>query len=84
MKIEPWMTKVAILAAVVLLIVWEIIALSPMAQPESTISEVIWSVCGKGYHVMIPFAAGILCGHLFWQRCSGTTSEKLPSRTRQG
>jgi hypothetical protein len=32
---------------------------------SSTISEVIWSVCGK--MPLIPFAVGILCGHLFWQ-----------------
>ena len=41
--------------------VWAVIA----GGIESTISEVVWSWSIR--RPIIPFAAGIVCGHFFWQ-----------------
>jgi len=34
------------------------------AVPSDTLSEAVWGV----HHPMVTFIAGVLCGHLFWQR----------------
>lgn len=33
--------------------------------PNDTLSEAVWLVAAK--RPLIPFAAGFLCGHFFWQ-----------------
>ena len=47
------------------LALWDVFA---AAQPVSgdTISEVVWAVSAK--HPIIPFALGVVMGHLFWQK----------------
>lgn len=55
---------IGILAAVTLLLVaWDVyVALEPV--PGDTISEVILEAARR--RVVVPFLAGVLCGHLFW------------------
>jgi hypothetical protein len=48
---------------VVLILLYEIVEL--YAHRGYTISEVIWHLCSK--HPLVPFAFGVLMGHLFWQ-----------------
>lgn len=59
MKLTHWV----IIATVVALVGFDIAA---AVTELPTISEVIWANVGK--HPVIPFAAGMLCGHLFWMR----------------
>ena len=33
--------------------------------PGDTLSEAVWDI---SKHPLIPFLAGLVCGHLFWQR----------------
>lgn len=55
--------KYIILAITAGLIVWDIVlAIRPPA--EDTISEVIRKFAHK--HPLIPFAFGVIMGHLFW------------------
>ncbi len=55
--------KVVSGAAVALLAyeVWTLIN----KTPNDTISERIWNV--SMHRPLVPFAAGLLCGHFFWQ-----------------
>lgn len=47
------------------LLVYEIAALHNDC-PDDTISEIVWSATTR--RPIVPFAAGVLCGHFFWQR----------------
>ena len=60
MKPTHWIL-IAITAA---LIAFDIAVACTNSMP--TISEVVWQWCGD--HPVVPFGAGVLCGHLFWQR----------------
>lgn len=33
--------------------------------PGDTLSEAVWKACQRP---LVPFLAGLLCGHFFWQR----------------
>jgi hypothetical protein len=46
------------------LIVYEFVAL--YRSRGETISEIFWRLSRRP---LIPFAFGVLCGHLFWQAC---------------
>lgn len=54
-----------ILLAVVVLVLWDICCLW-RGQDQATISAVIWGLSRK--YPIIPFAAGVLCGHWFWSQ----------------
>lgn len=56
-------TIVLILFAIVLLGGWDIYVASNAASGD-TISEIILSASLR--RPIIPFAAGVICGHLFW------------------
>lgn len=58
------LTKVVLLVAVVLLILYDIVAFLWGGQ-DATISNVIAKLSID--NPIIPFAAGLLCGHLFWR-----------------
>jgi hypothetical protein len=53
---------VSIIAAIIALD----IALGLDAIDGNTISAIIWDWCKKT--AIVPFPAGLLCGHLFWRR----------------
>ncbi len=53
-------------AAILLLLVYEAYAVMN-ACPGDTLSEWVWLY---GQHPMVSFAAGVLVGHLWWQRRS--------------
>jgi hypothetical protein len=57
-------TKVVVLVAVVVLILYDIVAFWWGGQ-DATISQVIVKLSFD--NPIIPFAAGVLCGHLFWR-----------------
>jgi hypothetical protein len=57
-------TASLIVAVVVLGAIYDIIA-AVVGGQESTISVIVWNVSLK--HPVIPFAVGVLCGHLFWR-----------------
>lgn len=57
-------TGVFIVAAFLVIVgydVWAVLA----GGIEATISEVVWEYATS--YPIIPFATGVLCGHLFWQ-----------------
>lgn len=61
-------TKVVMIATAALIILWDIyVAVEP--TPGDTISEVLlgWAM----QHPIIPFAIGVVCGHLFWPQGKG-------------
>ena len=61
-----------LLALVGGLVVYEIVTLANEADGD-TISELVWAATTR--RPVVPFAAGVLCGHLFWQRTrSGPTT----------
>jgi hypothetical protein len=47
------------------LLVYEAVALANECEGD-TISEIMWTATTK--RPLVPFAAGLLCGHFFWQR----------------
>lgn len=47
------------------LVVYEFVTLSN-DRPGDTISEIVWKAAA--HRPLVPFAAGLLCGHFFWQR----------------
>lgn len=61
-------TIVALLACVALLVVWDIhVAVSEADKAPgegATISEVTLGFAKR--HPVLPFAVGVICGHLFW------------------
>ena len=56
------LTTIIILITLTGLIIYDIVI---AVSGGVTISEVVWSVLDKPF---IPFLAGFLCGHLFWQK----------------
>lgn len=55
------------------LLVYEAIALANDCEGD-TVSEIVWAAVAR--RPIVPFAAGVLCGHLFWQ-------ERRERRTRE-
>ena len=53
-----WMTAIFALLAYE---VWTVMN----SAPGDTLSEAVWKY---GQHPMVAFAAGVICGHFFWQR----------------
>jgi hypothetical protein len=58
-------TQIFILSVTALVIVYDFFALFRLGGQAATISARIWEWSEK--YPMIPFGAGIVCGHLFWQ-----------------
>lgn len=60
-------TDIAILVILLLAFAWEAWTLVNK-HPKDTISESVWRASKRP---LIPFLAGMLCGHFFWQseRC---------------
>lgn len=56
------------------LVVYEIVTLRNKCDGD-TISEIVWAATAK--RPIVPFAAGVLCGHFFWQR-----AEERPAESR--
>jgi len=52
-----------VIASVVLLVLLDLLMLS-MGGVDATFSRVIYDASKR--EPIIPFAAGVLCGHLFW------------------
>lgn len=46
------------------LLLYELVALSTKT-PGATISEIVWNATHR--RPILPFAVGLLCGHLFWR-----------------
>ena len=58
-------TTILLIAASVLLIAWDIyVAVAP--PKGDTISEIVLHIAT--HHPIIPFAIGVICGHLFWSQ----------------
>jgi hypothetical protein len=57
-------TQAAWVIAIVGLLAYEAYTLANKV-PGDTLSEAVWAVSG---HPLIPFLAGFVCGHFFWQR----------------
>jgi hypothetical protein len=57
-------TKIVLLLTVIILMLYDIVAYK-VGGPEATISNVIVKLSES--EAIIPFAAGLLCGHLFWR-----------------
>jgi hypothetical protein len=55
--------EVAWLVALALLVVYETVALS---TGRMTLSRFVWTVQRGQYGPLVPFLAGMLCGHFFW------------------
>jgi hypothetical protein len=51
------------------MLIYEYVALRNTCEGD-TISEIIWAATTK--RPLVPFAAGLLCGHFFWQRANGS------------
>ena len=60
------LAELAWAAALVLLAIYEVWAL---ATDHMTLSRAVWLIDSSEYGAMVPFLAGLLCGHFFW---SGT------------
>lgn len=60
-------TDVAWIIAIVGLLIYEAYTLANKT-PGDTLSEAVWNV---SRHPLVPFLAGMLCGHLFWQARGG-------------
>jgi hypothetical protein len=56
-------TEVAWLIAICALLIYEGYTLINKT-PGDTLSEAVWKVSS---HPLVPFLAGFLCGHFFWQ-----------------
>lgn len=61
------------------LCVYELVTLSNKCEGD-TISEIMWAATAK--RPLLPFAAGVLMGHFFWQREPWTPHERAV-RTRR-
>jgi hypothetical protein len=57
--------RAAFLALVGGLLVYEFVALRNECDGD-TISEIVWTATTE--RPIVPFAAGVVCGHFFWQR----------------
>lgn len=51
--------------AIILLGAYEIWAL---ATNHQTLSRAVWNIDASQYGSLLPFLAGLLCGHFFWSR----------------
>jgi hypothetical protein len=60
----PGMTRL-FLGLVFGLCAYEVYALADKKDGD-TISEIVWNT--TSHYSILPFAAGVLCGHFFWQR----------------
>jgi hypothetical protein len=56
-----------LIAIAVILIAWDVYVYVEPSDGD-TISEVTLAAAGK--HPVIPFAIGVICGHLFWPQRS--------------
>lgn len=56
------------------LCIYELVALENDC-PDDTISEIMWAATTK--RPILPFAAGVLCGHFFWQRVADARDGEL-------
>ena len=59
------MMRSVFLALVGGLVIYEWVALRNECDGD-TISEIVWTAATE--RPIVPFAAGVLCGHFFWQR----------------
>jgi hypothetical protein len=57
-------TRLAWIVAIVGLLGYEAWTLTN-STPGDTLSEAVWEVSN---YPLVPFLAGIVCGHFFWQR----------------
>lgn len=57
------------------LLVYECLALRNECEGD-TISEIVWAATTK--RPIVPFAAGLLCGHFFWQRTPSEPAQLPP------
>ena len=57
-------TKAVIVAVALILAAYEALVIA-LGIPQATISEAVWDWSSR--YPYLPFAAGILCGHLFWR-----------------
>ena len=57
------------------LVVYEAVAMATECEGD-TISEIMWAATTK--RPLVPFAAGLLCGHFFWQRSDSQAPELAP------
>jgi len=55
--------EMAWVAAVVILGIYEVTAL---ATNRMTLSRFVWNLDRSQYGPLVPFLAGMLCGHFFW------------------
>lgn len=58
------------------LLIYELVALRNECEGD-TISEIVWAATTK--RPLVPFAAGLLCGHFFWQRTPSSSSAPTSS-----
>lgn len=65
----PARTRLVLVVLIVVLLGWEAYAVMN-GQSGDTISEVVWTESAR--HLLLPFLAGLLCGHFFWQRRSAS------------
>lgn len=63
-------TNLAWIIAIGFLIAYEAYTLLN-AIPGDTLSEAVWRVASE--RPLIPFLAGVLCGHFFWQQVRGSS-----------
>jgi hypothetical protein len=59
---------VSITLVIVIAVTVSVVALDVWLEvtERETISELTWRTAAR--HPLVPFAAGLLCGHLFWQK----------------
>lgn len=57
--------KSVFLTLVGALVAYELVTLANDSDGD-TISEIVWEATTQ--RPIVPFAAGVLCGHFFWQR----------------
>ena len=55
------------------LVVYEVVALANKCEGD-TISEIVWTATTK--RPLVPFAAGLLMGHFFWQRVDSSPAPR--------
>lgn len=67
--------KKAFLGLVGALLVYEAAALANECEGD-TISEIVWAAATR--RPIVPFAAGVLCGHFFWQRSASDPAAVSP------
>ena len=63
----PLTLRTILFAAVGGLLVYEVSTIINDRDGD-TISELLWAA---SHRPLVPFAAGVVCGHLFWQKANG-------------